>query len=133
MGVKRWLHDEIGGFDEFMPALEDTDYCWRIQRAGHAFVFVPDAVVHIRHRHDLGSIFRQGISYGLHNVLIYKKYRPLGMPRLGWTPGAARWLKLLLKTPLMLWTRDGRARWAWQLGWRIGRLKGCCKYRVLAP
>jgi GT2 family glycosyltransferase len=133
LGVKRWLHEEIGGFDESMPALEDTDYCWRIQRAGHAFVFVPDAVVHIRHRHDLGSIFRQGISYGLHNVLIYKKYRPLGMPRLGWTPGALRWLKLVLRTPLMLWTRDGRARWAWQLGWRIGRLNGCWRYRVLAP
>jgi hypothetical protein len=42
-------------------------------------------------------------------------------------------VKLLVKTPLMVLTREGRARWAWQLGWRLGRLQGCWKYRVLAP
>ncbi len=91
LGVLRRVHEEVGGFDESMPALEDTDYCWRIQRAGHPLVFAPDAVVNIRHRHDHGSIFRQGVSYGQHNVLIYKKYRALGMPRLGWLPGLSRW------------------------------------------
>ncbi len=132
LGVRREVHEAVGGFDESMPALEDTDYCWRIQRAGTPLTFVPDAVVYIRHRHDLGSVFRQGVSYGEHNVLIYKKYRPLGMPRLGWMPGAARWAKLLLRSPLAL-TRERRAPWLWQLGWRVGRLKGCFKYRVLAP
>ena len=46
-----------------------------------------------------GNIFRQGVSYGRHNVLIYSRYRPRGMPRLGWLPGLLRWGKLLLKTP----------------------------------
>src|SRR4030095_14476593 len=82
----------IGGFDETMPALEDTDYCWRVQRAGHAFVFVPDAVVRIRHRHDVGGMFRQGWRTGRYNVLIYAKYRPLGMPRLGVLPGLLKWI-----------------------------------------
>lgn len=133
LGVLRRVHEEVGGFDESMPALEDTDYCWRIQRAGHPLVFAPEAVVNIRHRHDHGSIFRQGVSYGQHNVLIYKKYRALDMPRLGWLPGLSRWAGLLLRTPRLLLTREGRARWAWQLGWRLGRLKGCWKYRVVAP
>jgi GT2 family glycosyltransferase len=133
LGVRRSVHEEVGGFDESMPALEDTDYCWRIQLAGHELAFAPDAVVRIRHRHDPGSIFRQGVSYGRHNVLIYRKYRPLGMPRLGWLPGLLRWAKLLFKTPAMLLTREGRARWLWQLGWRLGRLQGCWRYRVLAP
>ncbi|HVG08536.1 MAG TPA: glycosyltransferase [Thermoanaerobaculia bacterium] len=133
LGVRRSAHEEVGGFDESMPALEDTDYCWRLQLAGHELAFAPDAVVRIRHRHDPGSIFRQGVSYGKHNVLIYKKYRTRGMPRLGWLPGALRWAKLLVKTPIMLLTHEGRARWLWQLGWRLGRLEGCWKYRVLAP
>ena len=133
LGVRRSAHEEVGGFDESMPALEDTDYCWRLQLAGHELAFAPEAVVRIRHRHDPGSIFRQGVSYGKHNVLIYKKYRGRGMPRLGWLPGALRWAKLLLKTPVMLLTREGRSRWLWQLGWRLGRLEGCWKYRVLAP
>lgn len=133
LGVRRAVHEAVGGFDESMPALEDTDYCWRIQLAGHAFHFAPEAVVYIRHRHDPRSIYRQGVSYGLHNVLIYQKYRSRGMPRLGWTPGALRWAKLLLKTPLMLLTREGRSRWLWQLGWRVGRVKGCWRYGVMAP
>ena len=133
LGVRRSAHEEVGGFDESMPALEDTDYCWRLQLAGHELAFAPDAVVRIRHRHDAHGIFRQGVSYGKHNVLIYKKYRARGMPRLGWVPGALRWAKLLLKTPVMLLTREGRSRWLWQLGWRIGRLEGCWKYKVLAP
>jgi glycosyltransferase involved in cell wall biosynthesis len=133
LGVLKRVHEEVGGFDESMPALEDTDYCWRIQLAGHPLRFAPEAVVNIRHRHGLSSIFRQGMSYGRHNVLIYKKYLPQGMPRLGWTPGALRWAKLLLKTPLMLATREGRARWLWQLGWRVGRIQGCFRYRVVAP
>jgi GT2 family glycosyltransferase len=133
LGVRRSVHEEVGGFDESMPALEDTDYCWRIQLAGHELAFAPDAVVRIRHRHDPRSIFRQGVSYGRHNVLIYRKYLPLGMPRLGWLPGLLRWAKLILKTPLMVLTREGRARWLWQLGWRLGRLQGCWRYRVVAP
>jgi len=132
LAVRRSVHEEVGGFDESMPALEDTDYCWRIQLAGHAFHFVPEAVVNIRHRHDLSGVYRQGVSYGQHNVLIYKKYRPLGMPRLGILPGILRWGKLLLTSP-RVFTKNGRAPWLWQLGWRVGRLKGCLKYRVVAP
>jgi GT2 family glycosyltransferase len=133
LGVRRAVHEEIGGFDETLPALEDTDYCWRIQLAGHSFHFAPEAVVNIRHRHDPRKIFRQGVSYGKHNVLIYQRYRSRGMPRLGWMPGLLRWGKLLLKTPAMLLTREGRSRWLWQMGWRIGRLEGCFAYRVVAP
>lgn len=133
LGVLRRVHEEAGGFDESMAALEDTDYCWRIQLAGHELAFAPDAVVRIRHRHDPRGIFRQGMSYGKHNVLIYKKYRSRGMPRLGWLPGVLRWGKLVLRTPLLLLTREGRARWLWQLGWRVGRIKGCFEYRVVAP
>lgn len=133
LGVRREVHELVGGFDETMPALEDTDYCWRIQLAGHPLIFVADAVVNIRHRHEPGRIYRQGMSYGLHNVLIYKKYRSRGMPRLGLLPGLLRWAKLLLKAPVMLLSREGRSQLTWQLGWRIGRLKGCWRYRVLAP
>lgn len=132
LGVTRRAHEAVGGFDESMPALEDTDYCWRLQLAGFPLCFAADAVVNIRHRHDLPGIFRQGMSYGEHNVLIYKKYCSRGMPRLGWLPGILRWGKLILRTPLMLLTRDGRSRWTWQLGWRVGRVKGCLRYGVAA-
>jgi GT2 family glycosyltransferase len=132
LGVRREVHDAVGGFDETMPLLEDTDYCWRIQRAGTPLVFVPAAVVQVRLRHDLSGVFRQALSYGEHNVAIYKKFRPLGMPRLGLFPGLARWAKLLLSSPAWL-SPTARPRVIWQWGWRLGRLRGCLKYRVMAP
>jgi hypothetical protein len=33
----------------------------------------------------------------------------------------------------MILTREGRSRWLWQLGWRIGRIEGCFEYKVIAP
>jgi hypothetical protein len=55
------------------------------------------------------------------------------MPRLSAVGGLARLGKLLLTAPLALGGRVRRARWAWQAGWRLGRLRGCWKHRVLAP
>jgi glycosyltransferase involved in cell wall biosynthesis len=131
LGVKRRLHQEIGGFDASLPALEDTDYCWRLQLAGHPLYFVADAVVHVRYRQDLGGIFRQTCRLGVCNVLMYRRYRPRGMPRLPLSWGLGRWAKLLATAPLLL---SPRRRWRWihQASWRLGRLAGCLRYRVLA-
>lgn len=132
LGVRRATHEALGGFDEGLAALEDTDYCWRAQRAGAAFRFCPDAVVHVRLRHELGGIFRQALSYGRHNVRLYQRYRPLGMPPLSPWGGLGRWGRLVLDAP-RVFSRPGRARWISQLGWRLGRLDGCLRYGVLAP
>lgn len=131
LGVRRELHEAVGGFDESLPALEDTDYCWRIQLQGTELAFVPDAVVHIRFRERAGGLFRQSYRFGVYNVLLYRRYRPLGMPRLPYHAGPARWAKLLLTAPKVLAPRT-RAAWLGQLGWRLGRLRGCLRYRVLA-
>jgi GT2 family glycosyltransferase len=131
LGIRRVLHEEIGGFDESLPALEDTDYCWRLQLAGHELRFVPEALVHIRYRGTLAAIYRQSFQYAVHNVLLYQRYQGRGMPRLPWYAGAGSWAKLLLRTPQLL-SRGGRAAWTWQLAWRLGRLRGSLRYRVLA-
>lgn len=70
----RVLHEAVGGFDESLPYLHDTDYCWRIQLAGTELHFVPEAVVHIRTRHTLPGIFRQARNWAEYNVLMYKRY-----------------------------------------------------------
>jgi GT2 family glycosyltransferase len=131
LGVKRSLHEAVGGFDETMFRLQDTDYCWRIQLAGTKLHFVPDALVHLRYRNTLGGIYRQARGYAEYNVLIYKKYRPLGMPQLSWKRGVKAWLRLLRK----LWrirSRRSLAKWVWQFGWCMGRLQGSIKYRIFA-
>ena len=132
LGVKRALHEAVGGFDESMGVLEDTDYCWRIQLLGTDLHFVPTAVVHVRFREKLGDIYRQAFSWGLGNVFIYKKYRLLGMPEYNWRSGVRVWKGILKQFPRIR-NKANLAAWMWKFAWRTGRLIGCFKYRVLAP
>lgn len=132
LGVKRRLHEAVGGFDEELPALEDTDYCWRIQLRGTPLVLAPGAVVHIRYQAEARGLFRQSYRFGIYNVLLYARYRNRGMPRLPLTAGLARWAKLILTAPRVL-APSARAAWLGQLGWRLGRLRGCLRFRVAAP
>ncbi len=132
LGVKRALHEAVGGFNESMSVLEDTDYCWRIQLSGTDLHFVPTAVVHIRFKNKLGNIFRQAFSWGLGNVFIYKKYRLMGMPDYDWRSGVRVWKTILKQFPRIR-NKANLSEWIWKFAWRIGRLIGCCKYRVFAP
>ena len=131
LGVKRSLHQAVGGFDETLLRLQDTDYCWRLQLAGTELHFVPDAVIYYRFRHTVGGLYRQAHLWGEYNVFLYKKYRALGMPKLSWKASVKAWLHLLKRTFQVLSNED-RAAWLWLLGWRIGRIQGCLKYKVLA-
>ena len=130
LGVRRLTHEAIGGFNESMLQLEDTDYCWRIQLAGTELHFVPEAVVHYRLRHMLEGIYHQGRLWGEYNVLLYKKYRPLGMPKLSWKAGVKDWVRLLRSFPQVLSKKD-RVKWVWKFAWILGKLQGSLKYRFL--
>ena len=132
LGVKRVLFQGSGGFDESLPNLHDTDFCWRLQLSGTKLHFVPDAVIHIRYRHTFRGIYRQAFNYAEYNVLLYKRYRPLGMPKYDSKEALVAWLNLL-KRLYRIRSKVDIASYMWQFGWQVGRLKGCIKHRVLAP
>ena len=131
LGVKRSIHLQHNGFDEDMKLLEDTDYCWRLQLAGHTLTFIPDALIYIRYRENLTGTFRQALGYGEYNVLLYKRYRKHGMPALSLKPGLYAWLHLI-EHLRYLSNKQSRSKWIRQLGWRLGRLRGSVRYGVLA-
>ncbi len=131
LGVRAHIHHAVGGFDENLFKLEDTDYCWRIQLAGTQLHFVPDAVVHYRLRSSVRETLRQAREWGEHNVALYKRYRPLGMPKLSWRQGANGWY-LLLRQMIRLRRRPQVVRWLWRVTWRVGRIQGSIKHRVVA-
>lgn len=131
LGVKRRLHERVGGFDEDFFKLQDTDYCWRIQLQGAELHFVPDALVYMRFRNDPSGAYRQAREWGEYNVKLYKKFRSAGMPRIGMRRGVKSWLALVRRSPSAL-RGQARARWLWDLNWALGRLKGSVKYRVFA-
>jgi glycosyltransferase involved in cell wall biosynthesis len=133
IGISRSLHELVGGFDEAMvPSGEDMDYCWRLQLAGAELRFVPAAVTHMRLRHELPGIYRQARNYGVGNVLVYKKHRPLGMPPAAHplATGLAKWLGLP-KRFAVAWSKVRLAHAVWHLGLRTGMLRGSIERRVL--
>jgi glycosyltransferase involved in cell wall biosynthesis len=130
LAVKRIFHEAVGGFDETLPVLEDTDYCFRVQLAGPELHFVPEATVYVRYRNELGNMFRQARLWAEYNVLMYKKYRPSGIRMAHpWRRYMKAW-KIFLLCHLKIHRRGGRAEWVWRLGWQLGRSQGSLKYRV---
>ena len=130
LGVRRSLYEDVGGFDESLSILEDTDFCFKIQLAGAQLHFVPDTVVHYRLRSKLRDIYRQSRNYAEHNVLLSKRYQStgVGIPH-PWQNYLRYWM-LLLRTLTKICRPAGRGRLAWQLGRQIGRLHGVVKYRT---
>lgn len=131
LGVKRALHEAVGGFDESLPYLHDTDYCFKIQLRGVPLHFVPDAVTHVRYREQLGGIFHQARLWAVYNVIVYKRYQRASGARMSqpWRKYMKGWKRVLRNLP-QLRRKGGRAAWLWRVGWQIGRLEGSIKHRV---
>jgi GT2 family glycosyltransferase len=131
IALRRELFLRLGGFDETMIACEDADFCWRIQRAGVPIHFASDAVVHVRLRTSLGAMCRQARLWGEYNVVLYKKYRKLGMPPLRRLQGLRNLIGTLRRFPRIL-PRRTRPEWLWEFSWEFGRLVGSLKHRTWA-
>jgi GT2 family glycosyltransferase len=132
LGIRRDLHMAVGGFDESMPMLEDTDYCWRVQLQGTPLVFVDDALIHYRMRGSISKMLRQARLWGEYNVYLYKKFRPFGMQKLSKKTGLIKTWRLLRQMPRGLSNPRQRYTWLWQFNWQVGRAVGSLKYGVFA-
>lgn len=131
LGIKRIIHDQIGGFDEEILYCEDADYCWRVHLSGTPLCFVPEALINIRHKSGSVNRYWQAVNWGEYNVLLNKKFRPLGMPKVSWKFCARCWLNLLKDLPEIV-NKNQREKWLWNFANRIGHLKGSLKYRIFA-
>lgn len=131
IGVKKWVYEKAGGFDDDFPLLHDTDFCWKVQRMGVELKFVPEAVMYLRFRNSLKGIYRQAYGYGEYNVKICKKYRALGMPKIPWIRGIRAW-SYLPRHFFRIRDKGDLANFIWQIGFRNGRLRASIKYRIFA-
>ena len=136
MGVQRRLVEEIGGFDEGFSYLEDTEFSLRAQLAGHAIVFVPEAVMHVRARDDLARIFRQSYNWGRYEMKLVSRYRQHGVAFAGGWRHYLRTWRRLLRHCLANGLQPGpqtmsNAGWARARAGRLaGQLAGMLRYRV---
>ncbi len=122
IGIKRSVHEAVGGFDE-SPSLiyggEDVDYCWRVQLAGIKLHHIPNLVIHYRLRHTLTSIYRQAYGYGKASVFIHKKYLSSGIYLHSVKNSAPDW-RLLLTDILKIRSIEDLALCLWKLGYNLG-------------
>jgi GT2 family glycosyltransferase len=130
LGVKSSLFHKVGGYDELLPSLHDTDFCFKVQFTGTDLHFVPDAVMHVRYRDSVLGTYRQSFNYAEYNVVLFKKYHSYApaQPYL-WRQYFGEWKKLLKSLPLFV-NKKKRYKLAWDLGRQIGRLKGCIKHQI---
>ena len=133
LGIKRSLHDAIGGFDETLLRHQDVDYCWRLQQAGTKLNYVPEALVHYRLRNTVAGMYQRAWITGESEARLYKKHRPLGMPQLlSWKTFVKASVILSLELLLLqVRSKESLARWLMHFAWRAGGLRGCIKYRYL--
>jgi glycosyltransferase involved in cell wall biosynthesis len=134
MGIKRSLHELIGGFDEGFLMIEDIDYAWRIQEAGYKVCEIPDAIVYYRLRQDFKAVCDRAWKVGMYEALLYKKRHNCSLPKqlMSW--------KTFIKVPvvfilallrLKVRNKEAMAEWIKILAWRSGQLTGCLKFGFL--
>lgn len=131
LGVKKSLHDAVGGFDTTLRAAagqEDTDYCIRIQLAGATLRYAPDAVMHIRVKTSVRELFAQAKAWAESGAYIARRYQPAA-PRDGVRTTAFNLAKHLAWRLLHLRSRADLAQLIWQAGWSIGWVEAMLRMR----
>jgi GT2 family glycosyltransferase len=130
LGIRRAVFLDLGGFDPQVLVGEDVELCLRLWLSDVPLEFVPEAVVHYRHRSSLRGIWRQARSYGAVGPMVVARLEAAGHPVPRRVSGLRNWLWLVRQAP-MLRTMAGRARWAVVAGRSLGRIAGSVRYRTL--
>ncbi|MDO5697876.1 MAG: glycosyltransferase [Dermatophilus congolensis] len=138
MGIAKQVFTQVGGFDETLLRLEDSDLCWRIQMNGTPLVYDRDVLLHTRFRATLPSIISQGFHYGSSYAQVEARYEPRdpspdGSESTSETAGEvvadepAPALTARLKAPVRIAKRatgylvaHGPVGLAWNLAWHVG-------------
>ncbi|MBX3235946.1 MAG: glycosyltransferase [Nitrospiraceae bacterium] len=131
LGVRREIHEAVGGFDETIPIGEDIDYCIRVQQMGVPLQFVPQAQVNYRLPSSLRQVYRQARRYAEYEVYLQGRYgqQAQSIELWRWRKYFATWQHVLLRLPNLARSPEGRTQLFWRLGRQIGLLRGSIRFR----
>ncbi len=130
LGIRRDRFDAVSGFDESLHVGEDIDLSMRLHLEGVRLAFCRGALIHYRYRPTLWSTFDRGVAYGAAGPVIAERWRERGGTPVAGRRSARGWA-WLVRHIMLLRRRDGRARWLWVAGQRIGRIAGSVRVRRL--
>lgn len=131
IAIRRATFERLGGFDESMLRLQDSEFCFRAQLQGVKITFVPEAILFGRNRRSLRAIMRQSYDWGKAEVNLVDRYRvqPSWFELLYlWMRYLARWGKLLVLA-LRLRSVADRNRWAQEVARQLGIAEAAIRWR----
>jgi len=131
-GMHRSVVETIGYFDEsYLGGGDETDFFWRAQISGFAFVWLAEATVEYVLRSSAGDFRRQQYMYGRSHAKLYREFRSYGMPQ----SIAYRSILSVFKSVLeLILSRSGTWRNRNALGklsLHAGRLAGSIRFGVV--
>ncbi len=94
--VRREAFEAIGGFYEGVRAAEDTDFSWRLQRAGWQLELRPGASVEHRYRATVRELRRQWRGYAAGRAWLRRRYAGF-VPEPALRRAARRALRIVLR------------------------------------
>jgi GT2 family glycosyltransferase len=92
--VRRAAFEQLGGFYEGVRAAEDTDFSWRLQRAGWRLELRPEAYVEHRYRSTVPDLTRQWRGYAAGRAWLGRRYEGFAPEPAARRAGARAWLVL---------------------------------------
>lgn len=124
LGVKRALHEAVGGFDEKLLAVQDTDYCWRIQKMGNELHETSEAVVYFRFREGFQSNYQRQRKFGYFTAVLHHEHFSFNFPK--WFILKCSWSLFLVPIKFVVRVRDRDSFFLWVLnvGWSLGYWQG---------
>jgi glycosyltransferase involved in cell wall biosynthesis len=128
LGIRRDVFDEVGSFDQRYIGAEDHEFSLRLAQHGIPIHFAPDARIAYRYRSEASVLWRQGNTYGRSRPMLRRRTVEAGLVAPSRFAGWRSWLWLLRHLP-GLRTAEGRARWVWVAGNRVGQLRGSVEAR----
>jgi glycosyltransferase involved in cell wall biosynthesis len=131
LGVWATVAREIGWDERFTFGGSDQVFSLRVQLAGYRLAFAPDAVVQLRFRHSIWATGRQFYRYGRAGPQVHRAFRGAGIPPADNRAALAQWRHLAARLPDLWSSRERRGNWIPNAAFRLGRLVGSVRDRVL--